>query len=117
MKELVDILVQGNHSLVVQNDQGTTTYDGRGVSDLYHLLAEQPEVLHNATITDKIVGKGAAALMILGGIRTLHALTISSAAIELLQSTDIQTTWDKEVPYIINRAGTAVAQSRPVVPY
>ena len=63
--DIVDILHQGNHSLVVSN--GTVSvFDGRGVSDLYRILNEDPSLLDGADIADKVVGKGAAALMLLG---------------------------------------------------
>ena len=41
MDELVRILQDGNHSLVVAGD-GIRTFDGRGISDLYGLLTETP---------------------------------------------------------------------------
>ena len=37
MDELVRILQDGNHSLVVAGD-GIRTFDGRGISDLYGIL-------------------------------------------------------------------------------
>lgn len=39
--ELIRILQDGNHSLVVAGD-GIRTFDGRGISDLYGLLTEHP---------------------------------------------------------------------------
>ena len=52
----------------------------RGVADLYDLLTQEPDFLKGALIADKVVGKGAAALMILGGIKELHTDIISSKA-------------------------------------
>ena len=40
----------------------------RGVADLFRLLREEPQLLRGAFIADKVVGKGAAALMVLGGV-------------------------------------------------
>lgn len=40
MDELVRILQDGNHSLVVAGD-AIRTFDGRGISDLYGILTEQ----------------------------------------------------------------------------
>lgn len=62
--ELIRILQDGNHSLVVAGD-GIRTFDGRGISDLYGLLTEHPGWLRGASVADKVVGKGAAALLIL----------------------------------------------------
>ena len=45
----------------------------RGVADLFRLLREEPQLLRGAFIADKVVGKGAAALMVLGGGEGLFA--------------------------------------------
>ena len=54
------------------------------------LLTQEPEFLKGALIADKVVGKGAAALMILGGIKELYTDIISTKALELLQKSDIK---------------------------
>ncbi len=79
------------------------TFDRRGVADLYRLLHEEPEFLHGAVVADKVVGKAAAALMLLGGVAELHTDVISSKAIELLQGSSLRYAYDLEVPHIINR--------------
>ena len=40
----------------------------RGVRDLHDLLRGRPELLRGSFVADKVVGKAAAALMILGGV-------------------------------------------------
>ncbi len=102
MDELVRILQDGNHSLVVAGD-GIRTFDGRGISDLYGILTEHPDWLRGASVADKVVGKGAAALLILGGVRELFAGVISTSALGLLEESGISLRFGKEVPYIINR--------------
>lgn len=99
-------LLEG-HSLVVANGNDTRVFDGRGISDLYRLVTgEDATLLNGATVVDKVVGKGAAALMILGGVKRLHALTISKAALNLLANSDVTVTFERCVDAIINRAGT-----------
>lgn len=95
-------------SCVITDGEVFQSYHQRGVKDPYEILTTQPEVLCNAFIADKVVGKGAAALMILGGIEALHADTISQAALELLNKYDIEVRYDKSVPHIINRTGTGI---------
>ncbi len=105
--KLIEILHRGNHSLVIDN--GTIhTYDGRGVSDLYHIYTTEPQILNGSTLADKVVGKGAAALMILGGIKAVYADVISIPALNLLNDAHIQVEYANVVPNIINRAGTGV---------
>lgn len=104
MEELIDILVSGNHSLVVDNGE-IRTFDGRGVSDLFRMLEQAPGFLDRARIADKVVGKGAAALMILGGVKEVYAKVISDPAFDLLEKSGVKVSFGKRVEHIINRKG------------
>ncbi len=108
MGSLIDILHHGNHSLVVAVRDEVTVYDGHGVSDLYRLLVQRPGFLDGADIADKVVGKGAAALMILGKVNSVHADVISTPALRLFETSDVEVTFDIEVPNIINRTGGGI---------
>ena len=105
--ELIRILQDGNHSLVVAGD-GIRTFDGRGISDLYDLLTEHPGWLRGASVADKVVGKGAAALLILGGVRELFAGVVSTSARGLLKDSGIPVRFSQEVAHIVNRKGDGV---------
>ena len=59
-----------------------------------------------ALIADKVVGKGAAALMILGGIKELYTDVVSSNAMDLFQTSDVKVDFVQEVPFIWNRDHT-----------
>lgn len=78
----------------------------RGVADLRRLLAEDPGTLRGAFIADKVVGKAAAALMLLGGVEALRAETISDLALGLLHGRGIEVDYGLRVPHIINRTRT-----------
>ena len=51
MKDLIDLLHDGGHSLVVANGD-IYTFDGRGVSDLFRLLKGYSGFMHGASIAD-----------------------------------------------------------------
>lgn len=105
MEELARILEEGHHSLVLRN--GTVrTFDGRGVSDLYRLLHEEPEILDSADAADKVVGKGAAALMAAAHVSAVYAEVISRPALNLLEAAGVRTAYGLLVEGIVNRAGT-----------
>ena len=78
----------------------------RGVKDLYRLLTTEPSSLAGAFVADKVVGKAAAALLILGGVGELHADVISRPALDLLQKAGVAVGCTLEVPRIINRTRT-----------
>ena len=107
MKDIIDILHDGGHSLVVANGE-VCTFDGRGVFDLYRLLQEDPSFLHSASVADKVVGKAAASLMVLAKIKEAYVEVISQPALDLLRSSGISVIYEKVVPGIINRAGTGL---------
>lgn len=104
MRELIDILRSGHHSLVIANN-GIHTYDGRGVADLYHIYNNEPCLLSGASLADKVVGKGAAAVMACGGVASVYAEVISASAKALLTQSGVSVSYGTEVPYIINRSG------------
>lgn len=108
MKEIIDILHRENCSCVILSEGSVTICRERGVKDLYRLLADSPQTLHGAYIADKVIGKGAAALMVLGGVSRVYADVVSEAAIGLFASSDIEISYAEKVPAIINRAGTGI---------
>ena len=107
MERLMEILRSGNHSLVVAGSE-IRTFDGRGIADLYRIFTLEPDFLAGASVADKVVGKGAAALMVLGGVKEVYAGVASSAALTLLHNSGIAVRCDLEVPHIINRKGDGI---------
>lgn len=107
LEELKQTLSQGNHALAIYDqDEQLHTYENKGVRDLYTLLTTEPQVLKGAMVADKVVGKGAAALMIVGGIAELHTHIISEPAIKLLELSGIRYSFDEKVDHIENRDKT-----------
>lgn len=107
MEDLIILLHKGNHSLVVANGD-VATFDGHGVADLFNLLNEDSGFLDGADVADKVVGKGAAALMILGKIHAVHADVISEPALTLLGQSPVKVSYGTVVPNIINRKGNGI---------
>lgn len=105
MEDLIRLLHEGGHSLVVANGD-VRTFDGRGVSDLYGLFKEDSGFLKGAFIADKVVGKAAAALMILGGVKEVFADIISQPALDLFAHSEVCVGYGTVVPHIINRTKT-----------
>lgn len=105
MEDLIRLLHEGQHSLVVANGD-VCTFDGHGVSDLYSFFKEDSGFLKGASIVDKIVGKAAAALMILAEIKEVHTDVISQLALDLFAGSRISVSYTTVVPHIINRTQT-----------
>lgn len=104
----VDLLSEYGCSCVICNQGAVTRCERRGVADLLNILHDTPAVLAGAAVADKVVGKGAAALMIVGGVRTVYAAVLSRPAKALFDAAAIPVRLNTLVPNIINRAGTGL---------
>jgi iron complex outermembrane receptor protein len=107
MKELIDILHNEGLTLVIKSRDGMIhRFTQRGVKDLLTLVQDAPELLNEAMIADKAVGKAAAACMVMGSVNRVHADVMSEPALALLQAHGITAEYGQLVNHIINRAGT-----------
>jgi len=107
MNSLVDMLHRGGYSLVMRTAAGEVrTFTRRGVADLHTLYHESDNPLRGASVADKVVGIGAAALMVAGGISECHTDIISTGALLLLKDAGVKYSYGSEVPEIINCTGT-----------
>ena len=107
-QELITQLHALQCSCIIRNNGTTRTFHERGVKDLHRLLMQEPEILSGASLADKVVGKGAAALMIVGEVAWVYADVISQAAMELFEQSRVEVQYGEIVPNIINRAGTDI---------
>ena len=85
--QAIELLFAEKCSCVIRNGDVTRIFRERGIAD-------------------KVVGKGAAALMVLGGVEGLFADVVSRPALELLAGAGIAVEYTVVVPNIVNRAGT-----------
>ena len=76
----------------------------RGVAPLMELLDQRTDV-RGFSAADKVVGKAAAFLYCLLGVKALHAGVLSVPARDVLVSAGISVEWGSLVPAIRNRAG------------
>ena len=100
-----DVLVQGGHTCVVCHGEDILTDDRRGVRPLLEFL-EQRQDWSSFCAADKVVGKAAAFLYQLMGIRALYAQVVSEPAAKVLQEAGIALTYGTLVPAIRNRTNT-----------
>ena len=108
-RRCIDELHRGGWSCVIFGGSGEVrTFSRRGVADLLHLLHEESAFLRGAFVADKVVGKGAAALMVLGGVSELYTDVISTPARTLLEQNGIAVTAAAESPNIRNRTGDGI---------
>lgn len=78
----------------------------KGIRPLMNWLTQQPEVLKDSYVIDKVVGKASALLLIYGGVSRIHGKTMSKTAEEILKHYQVEHSYDELVDYIINNDGT-----------
>ena len=78
------------------------------VADLFQLLTSEPAFLQGATMADRVVGRGAALLMVKGGVKEVFTFVLSQPALDVLSQAGITVTYDTLQPNIINRTGTDI---------
>jgi hypothetical protein len=102
VETLRQILKRKNCSLVVRDAQGNITlYYRKGVYDLEDLLEHAPARLRDAEIADKVIGKAAAAMAIVGGVKSIYAEVMSRKALPLLLEAGVEYSYGELVDKII----------------
>ncbi len=101
----VALLKNEGYTLLLYNNTEAITECARGVAPLLALLDKEKDCSSYSAV-DKVVGKAAAFLYILLGIRRVYALIISESALALLQNYGVAVDYESCVPRIKNREGT-----------
>lgn len=95
----------GAYSCVLAKDGILHTSTKAGVAPLVEWLTQGVE-LEGFSAADKIVGKAAAMLFTLGGVKEVYAPVMSEQAVSFLASRGVSAAFDIVVKEIANRAGT-----------
>lgn len=106
IEEAVALLHSDNYTIAIISPEGKQfTSRERGVATLMRLLDEHPELLQGAVVADKVVGRAAAALFVVGGCRRLHTTVLSRAGEDMLRGSAVEYSYDTLTEAIINRRG------------
>lgn len=103
IEELKRTLINEQLSLVVANRGELKRFTGRGIKDIYNLYKNDREFLRGAILADKVIGAGAAAVMIAGGVVEIFAGVISEKAQQLFIEHGVKVQYNILVKSIINR--------------
>lgn len=98
--------------VIVDNTIVKTQY-GRGIAPILSLY--ESDILKDAYVVDKIIGKAAAMILTLGGVKGIYAKVISQPALVWLETQKIEVTYEKCVDRIMNRAGDGMCPMEQTV--
>ena len=100
--EMVSLLTKGEASCVSAKDGVIVgKASGKGIAPLFGLLSEGK--LAHALVADKVIGRAAAAICIVGNAKKVHALLMGADALTLLKTHGVEASAEKTVPKILNR--------------
>lgn len=105
LEKAKSILLSSASTIAVISNGEVFTSQERGVKPLLYLLSEKKGFLKGASVADKVIGKAAALLMVLGEIKEVHTFIISEPAIKVFEKYNIPCFYDKKVDRIVNRTG------------
>ena len=87
----------------------------RGIAPPMYCLSNARDKMLGATVADKVIGRAVALLLILGGVKLVHAKTISQHAMVAFAKSNVSVTFDEMVPYIVNRKGDGMCPMEEAV--
>ncbi len=109
LEKVKETLYSKDASLVVfyENGEIKEYYQDR-IKDIKEILKNDENALKNATVADKVIGKTAAALLAVAGVKEIYAKIISKLAIPILEENNIMYKFEEKVDYIINQDKTGM---------
>ena len=107
LRKARELLKSNNLTCAVCKEDKAYTSTDRGVKPLV-LWYESGTDMKNASAADKVVGKAAAMLYALLGIKRIYAGVISKPALQVLNRYGIYTEYKTLVDAIINRQGDGI---------
>jgi hypothetical protein len=114
LEQAKTLLQSGGYSCVLCKGGRTHTSTERGVLPLVRILSENTH-LSGFSAADRIVGKAAALLFCLIGVKEVYAPVMSRAAVEVLSAHGILSSYDTTVETIVNREGTGACPMEQAV--
>ena len=94
--------------VVIRDGKIVHSADGRGVKPVLSLLDTKPELLKNAIAVDKIIGKAAALLLVLGGTKRVYGELMSESAYCFLAQRGVAAQYGRKIDVISNRTGNGI---------
>ncbi|MDO4303809.1 MAG: ECF transporter S component [Bacillota bacterium] len=104
-----EMIASGKCSFIIIKDERIVYKDsGNGVKPIIKVIDENRELLKDAVIVDKIIGKAAALLLDLGGAKKVYGALMSKAAKEYLSGKRIEFGCGRCIQVINNRKGDGI---------
>ncbi len=109
LEKVKNILLEKNASLVVRYKNGDIKeyYQDR-IKDIKEILMQDDTLLKDAIVADKVIGKVAASILTVAGVKEIYAEIISEFAISVLEKNNVRYKFNNKVDYIKNKDNTGM---------
>lgn len=107
LQSAINLIKEETATCVVMKDHKIIkTISGQGIAPVIDLYEQG--VLKDAFVADKIIGKAAAMIMVLGGVKEVYGKVMSRAGKEYLESRGVKVSYGQCIDMISNRAGNGI---------
>lgn len=113
--DATNLLRTAHHCCVVIKGNEQFVSDDFGIKPLMTFLRQDRQFFKGGVVADKIIGKAAALLLLLGGAQAVHGELMSDSAANLLEAAGVPFTFGSRVPCIENRTRTGLCPMEETV--
>lgn len=114
VRSAINLISEGTAScVVIKENTIVKTQCDRGIGPVIRLY--ESGLLQDAFVVDKIIGKAAAMVMTLGGVKGCYGVTMSASAVQWLKEHHIAVQYETCVEAIINRKGDGICPMEQTV--
>ncbi len=103
-------LVQSGEAscVVIRNGKIACMGKGLGIAPLISIYENKPETLRGAFVVDKVIGKAAAMMIVLGGAKSAYGEVMSVSACEYLAKHGCDFAFGRRIDTVSNRTGNGI---------
>lgn len=115
LQAAIDLLHREDLTCAIIGREETLRFRLRGIRPMTDTLRDRPEVLKDAYIADRIIGKAAAMLAVAGGARAVYGEVMSEAGLKMLLAHGIEAQYGTLTDSIRNRENTGLCPMEQTV--
>lgn len=106
LKQAENFLSKNDVTCVLIKDGILFCSEQMGIKPLLEWIEKDNEILKNAVVADKVIGKAAALIMVYGGVQEVYGNIMSEFAIKCFEKNDVAYYYGEKIPHILNRNRT-----------
>lgn len=91
--------------VIIKNNKIIRTEIGQSIAPLISIYESEPEILKDAFVVDKVIGKAAAMMIVLGGANRAYGEIMSAAACNYLAERGCRAEYGERIEIVVNRSG------------